>query len=297
MSATREPREPASLGVQTRISNIREWEGISAETAEYHHPVARLSVRDLTSPRYRLGVVLEHVDGKCEARSEPRISRGYPSAGRPFATLTSPGIPHWAHSTDVRSARSVSISFDIPTFVARTTAEFGDVRHLSTRFNFESNRICMLGGLLASECRSPGPYGDIYGESLITAILIELLRLGGPRFPEGRVHRLAPRQLRMAMEYMEAQTVGRMTLHDLAGIAGLSPSYFARAFKATTGLPPYQWYLNVRIRRAQQMLLDSSASIAQVAMATGFADQAHFTRAFCRRVGTTPAAWQRSRLR
>ena len=296
MSATRKLGVPASLGVQARVSTFREWQGVTAEAAQFNGSGGP-RLRDLTSASYRLGVVLEHVGGRCEARSDPRVSNGYPTAGRPFATLTSPGTPHWAYADDVRFGRSISLSFDIPTFVTKTSAELSDARCLIPRFNLEHPRICALAGVLATECCTPGPYGDIYGESLITAILVELIRLGRPRVQEERVQRLAPRQLRLAIEYMEAQSVGRLTLRDLAGIAGLSPSYFARAFKSTTGLPPYQWFLNVRIRRAQQMLLDSTASIAHVALATGFSDQAHFTRAFCRRVGTTPAAWQRARAR
>jgi transcriptional regulator GlxA family with amidase domain len=78
-------------------------------------------------------------------------------------------------------------------------------------------------------------------------------------------------------------------------MTGLSQSHFSRAFKESTGVPPYRWHLNARIKRAQELLLAGRLPIAQVAAATGFADQAHFTRVFVKVTGATPAAWQRDR--
>ena len=43
------------------------------------------------------------------------------------------------------------------------------------------------------------------------------------------------------------------------------------------------------------MLLGSALSLAEVALACGFADQSHFTRVFTRTVGTSPGAWRRVR--
>jgi AraC-like DNA-binding protein len=49
----------------------------------------------------------------------------------------------------------------------------------------------------------------------------------------------------------------------------------------------------MRIDRARTMLADASSSLADVACATGFADQSHFTRVFSRVVGMSPGAWRR----
>jgi AraC family transcriptional regulator len=50
-----------------------------------------------------------------------------------------------------------------------------------------------------------------------------------------------------------------------------------------------------RIERAQKLLRSDEHSIAQVALLSGFADQSHFTRAFSRRIGQSPANWARRR--
>lgn len=60
-------------------------------------------------------------------------------------------------------------------------------------------------------------------------------------------------------------------------------------------MAPYRWQLDARIRRAQAQLIDTHASLDQVAEATGFADVVHFGRTFRKLTGATPAAWRRDR--
>jgi transcriptional regulator GlxA family with amidase domain len=87
----------------------------------------------------------------------------------------------------------------------------------------------------------------------------------------------------------------RVDLASLAALAGLSQSHFSRAFKVATGMAPYRWQLDARIRRAQALLIDSRASLEDVAEATGFADAVHFGRTFRKLTGATPAAWRSDR--
>jgi AraC family transcriptional regulator len=78
-------------------------------------------------------------------------------------------------------------------------------------------------------------------------------------------------------------------------MAGLSQAHFSRTFKVSTGMAPYRWQLDTRIRRAQALLMDSRASLNEVAEATGFADAVHFGRTFRKLTGATLAAWRRNR--
>lgn len=49
-----------------------------------------------------------------------------------------------------------------------------------------------------------------------------------------------------------------------------------------------------RCELAKELLRSSPLSLAEIALACGFADQSHFTRAFARLVGMTPGAWRRA---
>jgi AraC-like DNA-binding protein len=79
---------------------------------------------------------------------------------------------------------------------------------------------------------------------------------------------------------------------DLAGAVGLSRFQVSRQFKEAYGLPPSAYLRQVRLRQARRHLA-AGAAIAEVAVATGFADQSHLTRWFRRTYGITPAVYQR----
>jgi transcriptional regulator GlxA family with amidase domain len=70
------------------------------------------------------------------------------------------------------------------------------------------------------------------------------------------------------MSYLEAKIPARVELATLAELAGLSQSHYSRAFKASTGLAPYQWQLQTRIERAKDLLLNTKGCLEDVAQAT-----------------------------
>lgn len=111
-----------------------------------------------------------------------------------------------------------------------------------------------------------------------------------------RAARPAPREgaLRFApvLDYLRAHLDRRLTLEELAAVAGLSPFHFLRRFKAQMHATPQQWLMALRLFEAKR-LLAAGEPAAQVAAATGLSDQAHLTRAFARRYGVTPARYQR----
>jgi AraC-like DNA-binding protein len=81
-----------------------------------------------------------------------------------------------------------------------------------------------------------------------------------------------------------------VTLNELSRRTRATPATIRRAFTAATGLPPHAWHLQRRVHHAKYLLADGAA-IADVALATGFADQAHLTRHFSRLVGVSPARY------
>ena len=105
---------------------------------------------------------------------------------------------------------------------------------------------------------------------------------------------LAPWQLRRATEYMTEHLAGPVLIRDLAGQTGLSTSRFSRAFKLSMGISPHRWRMNMRVLEAQALLRDGKRSQADIALATGFAEQSHFSRVFKEVVGEPPGVWQRA---
>ncbi|MGM9481272.1 AraC family transcriptional regulator [Roseateles sp. NT4] len=80
------------------------------------------------------------------------------------------------------------------------------------------------------------------------------------------------------------------TLQALAADAGLSRYQFLRAFTRLTGLPPHAYLLQRRVQHARGLVREGMA-LADVAAASGFADQSHMTRCFVRSFGLTPGSF------
>lgn len=68
----------------------------------------------------------------------------------------------------------------------------------------------------------------------------------------------------------------------------MSPNYFSRLFKETTGITPHQYVIRCRVEEAQDLLRQGKLSIAEIATQVGFVDQSHLNRHFKRLVGVTP---------
>ncbi len=99
--------------------------------------------------------------------------------------------------------------------------------------------------------------------------------------------------VRRAMECLADRIVEPPSLDELARLVGTSRYQLVRRFARTFGLPPYTWLMQRRVEHARALILRGDPLVA-VAAWSGFADQAHMTRAFVSRLGFTPGAWQRA---
>jgi AraC family transcriptional regulator len=104
---------------------------------------------------------------------------------------------------------------------------------------------------------------------------------------------MSDRRLMRALAYIDAHVGDPITLADLAATAGLSRMYFARRFRAATGIRPHEYVLRRRVERAQELLTATSGPVVDIALSVGFQTQAHFTTVFRKIVGNTPRQWRR----
>jgi AraC family transcriptional regulator len=154
-----------------------------------------------------------------------------------------------------------------------------------------------LGRVLLPALESPQVVGNLYFDHLVLAIFSHLasqygeFRKGPPTSNGG----LSSWQERLAKELLSADLAEELSIAEIAKACSLPESRFVRAFRQTTGAPPYRWLRGFRVEKAKELLFNSALSLAQVAYECGFADQSHFTRVFSDAIGTTPGAWRRSR--
>lgn len=99
----------------------------------------------------------------------------------------------------------------------------------------------------------------------------------------------APRAVARARELLGADLADDLSLTDLAQAVDLSRFHLVRLFQRHIGLPPHAYRTQLRVQRART-LLAQGVSIAEAAVAAGFADQSHLNRHFKRIYGVTPGA-------
>ncbi|MGO4712681.1 helix-turn-helix domain-containing protein [Bradyrhizobium sp. 2TAF24] len=141
------------------------------------------------------------------------------------------------------------------------------------------------------------PASSLFADPIARAIANRFIALNYHQRPaEAGKHPqvLNVRQMQRVRDYVEVHLAGDIRLDALAALCGRSTEYFVRLFKATTGVSPYQYVLNLRIERAKALLADEAHSIADVALQCGFSHQEHLTRMFRRFTGVTPGRYRRS---
>jgi AraC family transcriptional regulator len=126
-----------------------------------------------------------------------------------------------------------------------------------------------------------------------------------PLCPSGD-HRVAPQPRRGGLAswqesrvktYIEAHIEGPIRVADLAAASRLSIRYFSHALRQSFGSSPQEFTLRRRIERAEILMLSTEQTFADIALACGFCDQAHFCKRFRKINGQTPKAWLREHRR
>ena len=97
-----------------------------------------------------------------------------------------------------------------------------------------------------------------------------------------------------ALAYMRANLESTIYAKDVAAAVAVSPSHFARRFRAADGRTPMRALADLRAERAETLLRRESVPVLDAAFGAGFQSSSAFVRAFRRRTGLPPAAWRRS---
>jgi transcriptional regulator GlxA family with amidase domain len=114
------------------------------------------------------------------------------------------------------------------------------------------------------------------------------------RSPKTSARGLDTRQLRLVNAAIREKIAEPLSVSALSAVAGLSRSHFSHAFRTSVGRTPHAHIVRLRVEHAMKLMLETDVSMSEVALATGFSDQAHFSNQFRRMAGVTPTQWRRS---
>jgi AraC family transcriptional regulator len=136
--------------------------------------------------------------------------------------------------------------------------------------------------------------GRLYGDSIATMLAVHLLRNYSNFAPQIRhdADRLSAHRLKQALDYIHDRLTEDISLAEISEYLGMSCYYFARWFKQSMGITPYQYVIQQRVECAKRSLEREGKSLADIALASGFSSQSQMTQHFRKLTGTTPRAYR-----
>jgi AraC family transcriptional regulator len=142
---------------------------------------------------------------------------------------------------------------------------------------------------IKSEIDDGCPSGGLFADGLCLALLGYLQsHYATSKSTAPPRHRLSRAQMKTLTEFIETRLGSDLRVAELAALVELTPHYLTRLFRNSFGMTPHRYVLQQRLEAAKRMLR-TNAAIADVAYSLGFSSQAHFTQAFRRYTGSTPA--------
>lgn len=125
----------------------------------------------------------------------------------------------------------------------------------------------------------------------LSAVLTFALTLQQALDPARATRPTGRRNVARAAEFIRDNCTRALRLEEICAASGLSASYLIRAFKEEYGMTPHAYLINRRIEFCRSQLRRGQ-SIAEVALAAGFSDQAHLQRSFKKYVAATPGQYR-----
>jgi AraC family transcriptional regulator len=160
---------------------------------------------------------------------------------------------------------------------------------LIERFSGRDRALFDVARSLAAECADGFPNGPLFWNGMASTFIESRLVRHTSKFkglPRGRLDKQVLGRLR---DYIVAHLDEHIEASALAEIDGRSPFHFTRVFARSVGMTPYRYVVHLRLQRALEMMRDGRHGLADIAAATGFADQSHLSRWVRRVHGVSPS--------
>lgn len=171
---------------------------------------------------------------------------------------------------------------------------YPDVNVVENLFVLDGNRISCCGGNASVDFGLQIVKG-VCGSALANAAARYIFhdRLRGPSDLQQPQHSeplgsTVPAKLRAAIQEMEANLENPIPVPEICKKAGISHRQLDRLFGTYIKKTPALYYRDIRLDRARGLVTQTELPIAEVAVASGFASQVHFSRAYKERFGLPP---------
>lgn len=287
-------------GVQTLVPGIRDSRAIDAGKVALDTSVTLLESTgepgQVHSPAQPL-LVLSQASGH-SFRFECDLGAGrFSGRGLPLDFIVvPPDTPALCRIDDPHQLRFLGIPPGVARqLLGRASHDPLDFGVLHARHNRDPY-IAHAFDLLWRELALGDPAARLFAESTVVSILARLERLASESSPVPSD--AAPRggltawQSARVIDFMRSHLDETPSLPELAGLAGLSPWHFARAFRQSHGVPPHRYLVRLRLERASELLENSRLPVTEIAAMVGYSSQ-HLARHFRCAMGCSPSQYRR----
>ena len=96
------------------------------------------------------------------------------------------------------------------------------------------------------------------------------------------------------LQYLQNNYSKKLNLKEIAADFGISPSGLILKFRKSTGILPMRHLINIRIKKAKHLLVDTSLPLSEIAELTGFENGYYFSTAFKKEVGVSPSEYRKT---
>lgn len=163
----------------------------------------------------------------------------------------------------------------------------GCCRIAEDSLSFEGGEPAWFAARLYREFKHSDEVSPLVIEGLVLELLADIFRRQAQKSPTG-----VPEWLSHANELIQTKFAEKITLADIAGQVGIHPVHLAKEYRRRYKLTVGHQIRQLRIDYASKQIMETDLSLVNIALASGFSDQSHFTVAFKNFMGTTPSAYR-----
>jgi AraC-like DNA-binding protein len=143
--------------------------------------------------------------------------------------------------------------------------------------------------MIIDEVKTQAPLFQLKACAGILSLIAEILTRNRRKDQINNFQRIVEK----AKSLMEANIAGVINLPGISEQIGISTSRFNEIFKTYTSMTPYQYYMQIKIKKAAELLEHKDVSVKEVAYSLGFEDQYYFSRFFKKKTGVAPSVWRK----
>ena len=149
---------------------------------------------------------------------------------------------------------------------------------------FFSEELCKM----YEKWKGPTPLNVFYGKTAFYRFVYEIYE----ELEMGNIQVFEPDIISMARRYLDSHYSEAIGIQELCHVLGISYSHFHRSFKQQIGMAPQNYLIKKRLDAAKKCLETSNASVREIALHCGFADEYSLYRLFMKNIGTAPSKYR-----